>query len=105
MLPGRFDQSSSHIQSPGPGSQNLLFGRRRLAAAPADARALQLYGTALLCGMGFIMSPFIRLLAPPACPEMQVAVKIGVIVGSVLPGVFGAGVFAFAARSRRSVKV
>jgi NhaA family Na+:H+ antiporter len=89
------------------GKQLGVFGgtwlalRTGLAAAPAGATTLQLYGTALLCGIGFTMSLFIGLLAFPAHPEMQDAVKIGVIVGSVLSGVFGAVVLAFAARGRR----
>ncbi|MFZ6763896.1 Na+/H+ antiporter NhaA [Pseudoroseomonas sp. WGS1072] len=89
------------------GKQLGVFGgtwlalRAGLAAAPAGATMLQLYGTALLCGIGFTMSLFIGLLAFPDQPGMQDAVKIGVIAGSVLSGVLGAVVLALAAQGRR----
>ncbi|KQO65783.1 sodium:proton antiporter [Methylobacterium sp. Leaf87] len=89
------------------GKQLGVFGgtwlalRTGLAVPPVGATTLQLYGTALLCGIGFTMSLFIGLLAFPTHPEMQDAVKIGVMVGSVLSGVLGAGVLAWAGRGRR----
>ena len=66
------------------------------ADCPEGASLAQVYGASLLCGIGFTMSLFIGLLAFPASPELQDAVKIGVLSGSVLSAVVGALVLAFA---------
>jgi NhaA family Na+:H+ antiporter len=66
------------------------------ADAPRYASWPQIYGTALLCGIGFTMSLFIGLLAFPAAPDLQDEVKIGVLMGSLLSGLAGALVLRFA---------
>jgi len=75
------------------------------ADCPEDASWAQVYGVSLLCGIGFTMSLFIGLLAFPTSPELQDAVKIGVLSGSVLSAVVGTLVLAFAPfeRSQRTV--
>jgi len=60
------------------------------ADCPEDATFMQVYGVSLLCGIGFTMSLFIGLLAFPTSPELQDAVKIGVLTGSTLSAIVGA---------------
>ena len=64
--------------------------RANLAKLPASSTLSQLYGVAMLCGIGFTMSLFIGLLAFPAAPELQAGVKVGVLLGSLFSGVTGA---------------
>ena len=71
--------------------------RLRLACLPVAASWAQLYGVALLCGIGFTMSLFIGLLAFRA-PEVQDAVKIGVLAGSLLSALAGAALLSVAKR-------
>jgi NhaA family Na+:H+ antiporter len=62
----------------------------RLAVMPAGANGVQLYGIALLCGIGFTMSLFIGLLAFADAPALQDATKLGVLLGSVTAALCGA---------------
>ena len=61
-----------------------------LADLPANATWPQLYGVALLCGIGFTISLFIGLLAFPTSADLQDATKLGVLLGSILSGLIGA---------------
>ena len=88
------------------GKQIGVFGfawmaiRLGLTGRPAHATWTQLYGVALLCGIGFTMSLFIGQLAF-AESQMQDAVKIGVLAGSIISALAGAAVFAVARPRRR----
>lgn len=59
------------------------------AAIPRRASMVQLFGIALLCGIGFTMSLFIGMLAFPSHPELQDEVKLGILAGSVIAGLAG----------------
>ena len=61
----------------------------RLAEAPRNASWAQVYGMAVLCGIGFTMSLFIGGLAFADAPHALDSVKIGVFAGSILSGVAG----------------
>ncbi len=65
-----------------------------LAKRPSRASWPQIYGVAILCGVGFTMSLFIGLLAFAATPELEAETKIGVLLGSILCMVAGAAVLA-----------
>ncbi len=58
---------------------------------PANASRRQVYGVALLCGIGFTMSLFIGLLAF-ADAERVATIKIAVLAGSLLSALAGAAI-------------
>ena len=66
-----------------------LAVRSGLAPRPAGTSGTQLYGAALLCGIGFTMSLFIGALAFPDNPEAIEAAKLGTLAGSLLSGIAG----------------
>jgi Na+:H+ antiporter, NhaA family len=67
------------------------------AARPKDASWQQVYGVALLCGIGFTMSLFIGGLAF-SDPHANETVKLGVLVGSALSAVAGYMILRLAAK-------
>lgn len=77
------------------GKQLGVFGlaalaiRFGLAKLPEGARWSQMYGVALLCGIGFTMSLFIGALAFPNAPHLIDEVKVGVLLGSTLSAIIG----------------
>jgi NhaA family Na+:H+ antiporter len=76
-----------------------IWGAHRLGIAkrPHKVSWLQIYGMALLAGIGFTMSLFIGTLAFPGDALLIEEVKIGVLVGSILSALAGAAVLAIAA--------
>jgi NhaA family Na+:H+ antiporter len=71
---------------------SILIARRTgIAHLPAGASWRQMYGVALLCGIGFTMSLFIGLLAF-ADAEHESMVKLAVLAGSLLSALAGAAV-------------
>ena len=89
------------------GKQVGVFGsvwlavRFKLATRPAKASWSQIYGVSLLCGIGFTMSLFIGGLAFPAQPEAD-AVKIGVLMGSLLSAAAGMLILGFSGAPARA---
>ena len=75
---------------------SVTFG---IAARPKDASWVHVYGVALLCGIGFTMSLFIGGLAFVG-PEQSDAVKIGVLMGSLVSAISGYSILRFAARQK-----
>ncbi len=73
--------------------------RLRLSTLPAGANWMQFYGVAVLTGIGFTMSLFIGTLAFPD-PEHAVAVRLGVLAGSIAAALFGYGLLYAAGTSR-----
>ena len=83
------------------GKQIAIFGSIRAAVAlglgtrPRGATWLQVYGIAILCGIGFTMSLFIGALAFSDATLMD-EVKIGVLGGSLLSAIAGFALLRFA---------
>jgi NhaA family Na+:H+ antiporter len=76
-----------------------LLVRFGLASLPSRATWRQLYGIALLCGIGFTMSLFIATLALGDAEQLTAA-KVGILTGSVISGVAGYLVLATVGRGR-----
>ncbi|WP_031304323.1 Na+/H+ antiporter NhaA [Sphingobium quisquiliarum] len=66
-----------------------LLVRLGWAERPRDARWAQVYGVAVLCGIGFTMSLFIGGLAFGEGSHQNDAAKLGVLSGSVASAVIG----------------
>ena len=71
------------------------YGIGRQSSRPAGASWAQIYGASLLAGVGFTMSLFIGTLAFDG-PEYASAVRLGVLSGSLVCGLFGYLVMRFA---------
>ena len=86
------------------GKQLGIFGgilasvKLGFAAMPRGATWPQLYGLALLCGIGFTMSLFIGGLAFPGAPHLAEEAKAGILAGSVLSAIAGLILLRFAPR-------
>ena len=61
---------------------------------------MQIYGVALLCGVGFTMSLFIGLLAFADAPQLEAETKVGVLAGSIVCMLAGAAVLRLAPQRR-----
>lgn len=71
----------------------LLAIRSGLAPMPSGANWLQLYGVAVLCGIGFTMSLFIGGLSWED-GRFDAPLRMGVLTGSVMAAILGLVVFA-----------
>jgi len=69
-----------------------LAVRLGVSRLPTGVTWAQLYGVALLCGVGFTMSLFIGSLAfEHAGPQYGASVRLGILVGSLISAVAGYG--------------
>jgi NhaA family Na+:H+ antiporter len=80
---------------------SALAIRLKLADMPANAGWSHLVGISLLCGVGFTMSLFIGLLAFGDNQALQDAVKVGILAGSFIAAILGAGVLLASPRPGR----
>jgi NhaA family Na+:H+ antiporter len=84
------------------GKQVGIFGaiwlcvKLGIAVRPRGATWPQIYGVALLCGIGFTMSLFIGGLAFPQSPDMAGDAKIGILAGSLISALLGFAVLRLA---------
>jgi NhaA family Na+:H+ antiporter len=84
------------------GKQVGIFGsivaadRLGFARRPEGASWAQIWGTAVLCGIGFTMSLFIGALAFPVDPLLVEEAKLGVLTGSLISAVLGYLILRFA---------
>lgn len=79
--------------------------RSGLARRPTGTTWLELYGVALLCGVGFTMSLFMAALAFASGPSgLQSEAVLGVVAGSLISATLGGGVLALAAARRRLLR-
>ena len=74
--------------------------RTGIVHLPAEASWRQIYGVAILCGIGFTMSLFIALLAFPNA-EHEAMTKLAVLTGSLLSAFAGAAVLLLRPPARR----
>ncbi|MGD8743705.1 MAG: Na+/H+ antiporter NhaA [Granulosicoccaceae bacterium] len=88
------------------GNQVGVFGfswlaiKLGLARLPQGANWLQMYGIALLCGIGFTMSLFISSLAfEQTGSELIVNDRLGILAGSIISGILGYSVLRYASRN------
>ncbi len=84
------------------GKQIGIFGsvwlavKLGIAGKLRGATWLQIYGTAMLCGIGFTMSLFIGGLAFPGDARLVEEAKIGILMGSFAAALVGYAVLRFA---------
>ena len=78
------------------GNQLGVFGlswiavKLGLAKLPGDVKWIQLYGVAMLCGIGFTMSLFISSLAFEQTPDQYIIEdRLGILLGSLLSAGLG----------------
>ncbi|HWV14734.1 MAG TPA: Na+/H+ antiporter NhaA [Cellvibrio sp.] len=73
----------------------------RMGKLPEDISYSQLYGVAILCGVGFTMSLFIASLAfTPVAGDHPLNDRLGILAGSIVSAILGYCWLAFAAKAK-----
>ena len=83
---------------------SFLAVKLGIAELPEGVSAGQVIGIAILAGVGFTMSIFIANLAYADSVEYIGSAKVGILAGSLLAAVVGAGTLWFAGRARTQVE-
>jgi len=78
----------------------VIADRLGFARRPEQSSWTQVWGTSVLCGIGFTMSLFIGALAFPRDPLLVEEAKLGVLTGSLVSAILGYVVLRLAARTR-----
>ena len=98
--PASVDSDSANKISTLPGQAIWLAVRFGFAAKPAGANWAQIYGMALLCGIGFTMSLFIGSLAfEETGVNIMFDERLGIIIGSLISGIAGFLILKWSMRS------
>jgi len=73
----------------------------KLASLPQGVTFGQIFGTAMLAGVGFTMSMFIASLAFSGAEVLMDSAKIGIMAGSLVSGVSGYLILRFCRRENK----
>ena len=68
---------------------SVIAVRLKIARRPTGVTWMDLFGAALLCGVGFTMSFYLAALAFPGDPDADVQARLGVLLGSTLAALLG----------------
>ncbi|WP_347303320.1 Na+/H+ antiporter NhaA [Croceibacterium sp. TMG7-5b_MA50] len=77
-----------------------IADRVGFAPRPVGASWPQIWGTGMLCGIGFTMSLFISALAYPQHPLLVEEAKLGILAGSTISALLGYAILRLATRER-----
>ncbi len=86
------------------GATWICMKTTRWAKLPAGASWLDLYGIALLCGIGFTMSLFLGTLSFHGQSDYINQVRLGVMMGSILSGLAGAFILSLVIKQSKTAK-
>jgi len=81
-------------------SFSFLAIKFKLAKLPEGSNFIQLYGIAVLCGVGFTMSLFVNGLAYNDTDAFAYTDKLAILLGSVVSGAAGFILLKFSAKNQ-----
>ncbi len=77
----------------------FVLVKSKIIKMPTNTTWPEVYGTAIVCGIGFTMSLFVATLAFPPGVTQEMS-KIGIFIGSIISGLLGAIVLIVAYKIR-----